>query len=304
MSIPGRLVVSFDFELGWGILDSPIWRLRQQQGVYRRLREVFNQLVGLLAATRLPTTWGVVSSSFVERESDLALNHLPVPYADAVRAFFHEAEWETRCSIDLFDRWSAIGGFSELSSHSSTHLHADYPGLDAAAWVRDILDSCDAIERRYGRTVRSVIFPRDQARFRLELAAVRPMHYRLSPAFMLPAGGWRHILARTRLQLGAIPAMTVAEGRHGETYQSGSLFFNWPAGRGEWLRQARLERQQARLLAALERGGGSHHVWLHPFNLARTPRHYELFAGFLSQVARLRDSGKVEVLTMEQAGSR
>lgn len=301
MTIPGQLVISFDFELGWGVLDSPVWRERERVGTYQRLRSVLPQLFDLLRQLHLPTTWGVVSSMLTEREAGLALDHLPPAYARAVRTFFHEAQWQTRCGTDLLECWQSIASFSELCSHSSTHIHAGYPGLAAEIWVRDIVDSCESLEYHHGSAIRSVIFPRDEAQFRLALAAERQLHCRLSPSFMLPSNKVLRRIERLRQQLGGLSESWIVQGAFGETYQNGTLFFNWPAGRMESLRHARLLRQQSTLLAALQRGE-RHHVWLHPFNLARTAAHLEAFTGLLTQVARLRDAGRVEVLTMTQAG--
>lgn len=301
MSQPSRLIISFDFELGWGVLDTPTWRHREQQGIYRNLRPVFEKLMALLAATRMPTTWGIVSSSLADRESELDLEHLPKGYSDAVRTFFREAAQETRNSTDLMEKWLTISDFSELCSHSSTHIHADYPALEPEAWVQDILNSCNEIEKKFGLQANSLILPRDQDRFRLNLSAIRPMNCRLSPSFLLPRSAPKRTMGKICLGLGHIPPSIIMQGGYGETYHTGSLFFNWPAGRGEWLRRTRLQIQKNRLLAALENTGNVYHVWLHPFNLARTPLHYEAFADFIAAAARLRDAGKLEVLTMRQA---
>ena len=40
MSAGSALIVSLDFELGWGVLDHPAWRQRESDGLYRRMREV------------------------------------------------------------------------------------------------------------------------------------------------------------------------------------------------------------------------------------------------------------------------
>ena len=119
------LVVSFDFELGWGILDEPVWRELEAQGLYSRLRSILADLFGFLATRRLPTTWATVSSMLVDDRADLELDHLPEPYKSYAAVFFDEAAWHTRCANDLMESWhQSLGEFSEIASHTSTHIYA------------------------------------------------------------------------------------------------------------------------------------------------------------------------------------
>lgn len=295
-----RIVISFDFELGWGVLEDNRWRQRESSGIYGRLRQVMAELTGQLSSYEVPVTWGLVSSMLVDRESDLVVDHLPRSYRDKVIEFYRSADWKTRCALDVVENLLCHSVAHEICSHSSTHIYAQHTDVTRDAYLHDIFMSIDQLNKFFGYAVSSIIFPRDQDDFRRDIARENPMNFRLNPRFV-PSENPRSRLQRLMTRVGGTVAASVtATGEFGEVYQTGSLFFNWPAGRYERLRRARLESQIRKLLRCLARGSGTYHVWLHPFNLARTPEHHARFQVFLDDIVKLRDEGRVDILTMSQ----
>ncbi len=57
-----ELVISFDFELGWGVLESERWQKREAAGVYTAMRPLFPELLNLFEGLDLTTTWAVVGA--------------------------------------------------------------------------------------------------------------------------------------------------------------------------------------------------------------------------------------------------
>lgn len=297
-----KLVISFDFELGWGVLESNAWRIREKSGIYSRLRQVLPILFASLKDLELPTTWAIVSSMLVENECDLRTEHLPDSYRDSVIRFFREARWETRCARDLIDKFHTVQHTSEICTHSSTHIYAEHPDITERSYIKDVADSIQVMEKYFGLETKTFVFPRDQDNYRAGIAEAFPMNFRLNPSFCYDnnlSGAFRR---RIGFMLPFVPTSRVAMGRFGEIYQTGSFFFNWPEGRGEAIKKMRVVLKKDVLINRLKRGEGMYHIWLHPFNLTRTAGHLELFNEFLLDVAHLRDSGCVEVRTMASIG--
>lgn len=298
-----KLVVSFDFELGWGVLDSQLWREREAAGLYLYMRKTLDRLFKLLEERYIPTTWAMVSSMGYERESDLQLEHLPDSYRNYVLDFFRESKWETRCAVDLMEKWHRISQFSEVCSHSSTHIYAEYPDVSVSQYTTDMMQSINHLQSMFSCNVTSLILPRDQSRFMHGIARMKPLNIRLNPAFATSQVAYRRTARGTARLFTSPPVSNVMMGAMGEIYQTGSLYFNWSGGRYEQLKKLSVWLQQHRVLNQLRNGNGLYHVWLHPFNLAESDDHYRYFVGFLKTVTDLRDKGFIEILTMADIGS-
>ncbi len=299
-----KLVISFDFELGWGVLDSPVWRIRQDDGVYTRLRPVLSDLIALLESSQLPTTWAMVSSLVTERERDLDLDHLSKPYRDSVVKFFRESSPETRCAVDLIEKWSRISSFSEVCSHTSTHVYPEYPSVTSDQYVADVKQSLLILEKTFSTPVKSLIFPRDDILFRHEITAkIRPLNFRLNPSFYNSHNKLGRVFDGAMRFVRDLPASVITSGACGEVYQSGSMYFNWSGGDFEQIKKKLVDIQSKRLIGQLERTDNVYHVWIHPFNLAESVEHYLSFSLFLKKVVDLRDMGVLDVVTMADIGT-
>ncbi|MCP4772061.1 MAG: hypothetical protein GY879_11705 [Planctomycetes bacterium] len=302
-----KLVISFDFELGWGVLDDPLWRRREQDGLYQRMRPVLADLFRFLNERELATTWATVSSMTFEDTNDVPVDHLPESYRQHVQEFCRSAAWETRCGTDLLDSWQQqLAPFSELCSHTATHLYAGYEGVTSEQYVKDVELSIERLEQQYGAPIESLIFTRDQDDFRAEVSEKRVMNLRIGPQSYGKAsmGKLARMMRGATRFWQAIPASVIRNGEHGECLQSGSLYFNWSGGDFEYLKRQQVRTQASRMLRQMQADGGTYHVWLHPFNLAETPQHQRAFRHFLESAVRLRDAGGLEILTMRDRSRR
>jgi hypothetical protein len=300
-----KLVISFDFELGWGVLDSPTWRLREQQGLYQRMRPVMAEVFDFLEKHEIPTTWATVSSMTIEKESELPLDHLPPAYRKAVVEFFNSAAPETRCGLDLLAAWQQqLAPFSELCSHTATHLYPSFGDVTAEHYVADVAASVDRLEALYGKPMDSLIFTRDQDAFREQVSAYRSMNLRIGPQNYGKAGSGklRRMMGGVARFWDPIPESHVALGPQKECTHGGSLYFNWSGGDFEAIKRLQVRTQASRLLRQMRQQDSTFHLWLHPFNLAESTHHWRLFQRFLTEAVRLRDAGSLAILTMRDRG--
>ena len=302
------LVVSFDFELGWGVLDDPVWRELEAGGLYSRLRTVLADLFEFLASREISTTWATVSSMLIDDRHELDLEHLPEPYRSQAATFFEEASWSTRCASDLLSSWvRLVGDFSEIASHTATHLYATAGGVTGRMYRRDVEISLEALDRVTSTPVESLVFTRDETKFTPEVLGLRPLNVRVPP---IGRGGYGGSSVASRLARGAtrflrnVPECRLEQVTGGGTSQSGSFYFNWTGSRFSAIKSVQVRALASRMLNQLASGTESFHVWLHPFNLAETSAHLPRFKRFLSRAADLRDAGQIEIITMREIARR
>lgn len=300
MSNIPKIVFSFDFELGWGVLDEPaLWKQRESESLYTSLRPVIDSLVTSLHETRIPTTWALVSSLLASTESDINVDHLPSSYKDDVISFWRESKEKTRCGLDIVDKLKPIDSLIEFASHTSTHIYAEHDDVTSVQYLADVSDSILVIENYFGRSVRSLIFPRDQAKFNNDIAQQYPLNFRLNPNFGRSLGKLSRIVEGASRVYKMAPNSKIVMGAYGEYYQTGSLYFNWSGGSYESIKKYLTKLQANRLIGGIQESS-VYHVWLHPFNLAESREHLEEFTKFIVNVAKLRDAGLVDVVTMNE----
>lgn len=302
------LVVSFDFELGWGVLDDPVWKDLEAKGLYTRLRSVLADLFGFLESRQIPTTWATVSSMLVDDRAELELDHLPEPYRSSAAAFFDEAAWPTRCANDLMESWHrSLDGFSEIASHTATHLYASAGAVTGSAYRRDVEISLERLDAVSPRPVESLVFTRDETDFLSQVLELRPLNVRVPPT---GGGGYGGSSTAGRLVRGAarflrsVPASEFELVAGGGSAQSGSLYFNWTGSRFSPIKSFQVRALASRMLDQLTKGTAGLHVWLHPFNLAETTEHLPRFKRFMARAADLRDAGQIDILTMREFATR
>jgi len=293
-----KIVISFDFELGWGVLDSELWRIRENSDLYENLRPVFGQLMHVLNETEIQTTWAIVSSLLVESESELDIEHLPSSYKNDVVSFYRNSKASTRCGLDLVDSLQLNMPLIEIASHTSTHIYAKQKDVKACQYVSDVKKSISTLEYYFNQKIETLIFPRDQSDFNNEIASYRPLNFRLNPRYGLNMSTIFRVASGVSRVYSSPPSSRVILGSYGELYQTGSLYFNWLGGKYEYFKKILVKMQASRVLSITNKSSICH-IWLHPFNLAESKEHFDLFVTFLHSLSRLRDKGVVEVVTMK-----
>ena len=291
----GRFILSFDFEIGWGSIESGLWRPREAAGVYERLRPEMNRLLAEMDALETPATWAAVGA-MIDAPAPDRFDHLPDEAAAAARAFLAEALPATQDGRDLWDRVHRAEAGHDLGSHTYSHTRFTFPGFDAGAQHADMALARAALGRRGAAAARSFVWPLNHAGGIEALTATGFDRLRTAPE----ARGGGRLAKLMRAALSSAPlAREAAQG--GAALQSGSMFYNWRRGRDAPLRRRLIERQVRRSLDEAERSGGTLHLWLHPFNLSETPGLTDGLIGVLRDVARRRDAARLHVATMASA---
>jgi len=300
-----KIVISFDFELGWGVLENEVWRHRQSAGVYTAMRSQIPQTLGLLKQYQLPTTWAVVSNMLVENHQDLNTRHLPRGYQQEIDYFFTHADVMTKTGIDLLEQVASMDGLCEIASHSASHIYANHPDVTTDQFVTDVLLSFQMLESFLGRPVSSLVFPRDQESYRHHLTRLKPdLNMRLNPNFDRRQGSFERTVSGMLDFVRPVKRSMTFVGSRDEIYQTGSLNFNAVGGKYKLVKKHLLKLKLKRLMKQIANGTSAdlYHVWLHPFNLSESSLNYYLFKRFLAELVDLRDAGLLEVETMSSIG--
>lgn len=296
-----NLVISFDFELGWGVLDTPEWYKREKNGLYEKVREVLPRLIQKLEERQIPTSWGVVGSMFDEGELDL--EHLPVAYKEKIYSFIKNAKQTTKSAIDTVELFYKIDNLVEFGSHTSTHLYAKTPGVTAENYINDVRISMAQIPKEFLSEIPFLIFPRDQSDFRNELAKeFQGLNYRMNPRDIYDSKLQMHaFFGLGRIFLGPRKSLCV-RGNNNERIHSGSFYFNYFGENFEILKKVLFHKDVSVILN--EKEDITYHIWLHPFNLAESKKVFEAFLRFLDKAADLRDTGLVNFYKMTDYENR
>ncbi len=315
---PGRGVftLSLDFELAWGSRDltdniEPLLRFAR---VTRA--EVFEPLLAALEGRGMRATWATVGHLFLasaRREAGrLHPNVVPPQHRWKPDWFEGIPEGDESTAPEFYARSLVkrlLASHQEVGSHGFSHpIYGDAGCSEAAA--RSDLAASVAAAAELGVTLRSFVFPRNvhghlgllrEAGFTC-WRPLEPAPYRRAgvPGSVVRAA---HLIDVARATCPEVVVPVI--GAHGlvEYPASASILPLEGVRRLIPMRQ-RVERCRRGLdRAAAE--GKCFHLYSHPINLASHPG--EMLAAFgavLDHAARLRDAGRIEVLSMGDAAER
>lgn len=318
----GALVVSLDFELAWGVLDTP-----GAEGTYKAnlmgAREAIPRILDLFARYEVAATWATVGFLFAESREELEhyapklrpayVNGRYDPYRERVGA--DERADPTRLAPSLI-RLIASTPRQRVGSHTYSHYYCLEAGQDAAAFEAD-LAAAVAIAAARGMTLRSLVFPRHQVR--ADYLALVQRHgfasYRgnepnaLDRPAPAPGGSLPVRLAR---RVDAYLPLTGANAIPWRTCVPDDGLVNVPASRFLRPFDARLAplepwrmRRITTAMTAAARAGALFHVWWHPHNMGvDTESNLAGLETLLRAYARLRDAFGFDSYAIEDVAER
>jgi peptidoglycan/xylan/chitin deacetylase (PgdA/CDA1 family) len=303
----GVAVVSIDTELAWGEAHR---RDDDAHRDYSTERTVIAAILELFTRYQIPATWALVGHLFLDR----CAAEDGRPHPDVVRPEYPwlDGDWFDIDPCSTMEEAPAFYGRDivaairscpveqEVGCHSFSHLIAAEPGCGAEAFGSD-LDACRALAAADGLDLRSYVFPRNAIGHVAELGRHGFRSYR-GRAATDAMGGFRRAVDRLR-PLARSAAWPEREPSGVWNVPQTYLFAPATRGRrvpaGLWAR-----RPRARLrLAARERS--LFHLWFHPYNVTAAPeRALRALEAICKEAARLRDAGRLDVLTMGALADR
>jgi peptidoglycan/xylan/chitin deacetylase (PgdA/CDA1 family) len=278
----GKLTVSIDIELAWGVWDHlTAADLRLVEGAER---PIFNALIELFDRHGIPATWAFVAALLDERSAAGRPGSKSCWYAP-----------------DLLERLLRAKTRHEIGSHSGRHPAFDRIGAEEAA---DDLGFAREIHRANGLPFTSMVFPRNAVGNLRELdrAGLR--------TFRGPDAGWATAIRQINRPLGQAanfadkllpipPSTVIAQRRDGLVDVPGSMLLMGRNGARRFVLSAVTRAKLGRGLSRAQQSGEIFHLWFHPANFYyRCEEQLATLDWFLEQAASELSRGHIEVRTM------
>ncbi len=181
---PGRLVISLDFELHWGVRDKRT--VEQYARNVLGVREAVPRMLALFAQHQIHATWATVGFLFFGNKREL-LSTLPStmptyhdarlnPYPlqeqigqDEASDPYHYAPSLIRRILDTPNQ--------EIATHTFSHFYCLESGQTEPQFLSD-LEAAIAAAAQFGIKLRSIVFPRNQVNYLETCAGLGLIAYR------------------------------------------------------------------------------------------------------------------------------
>lgn len=303
-------MLSLDFELIWGTLD--LFGPDGFRQACQRERELVPRLLALLERHRIPATWCIVGHLLLDRCPSGGPRHPEIarPRHAWVRGdwFVHDPGGD-EASQPLFFARSLVRKIrecavpQEVGAHSFSHVIFGDPGCSRET-AESELRACRAVAAELGLELRAFAFPRNSVG---HLDVLKAHSIR---TFRGPGPRWYEqeeppgTRARLRRLIDVLlarepPVFLPRKTPEGLWDLPGSMIYQPMHGLRRHIPLGLRVRRAAKGLAAAVKQKRLFHLWFHPTNLAdETTAMFEGLERILSEVARLRDLGRIETLTM------
>ncbi len=281
----GTFILSLDTEIAWGTDPQDIIKYA---GCFDSYRVILRLLIDLLDQYNISATWAIVGQLILPATDRRAENKQPANWYHAP----YVLDW-------IRDAKTA----HEIGTHTFSHIYTDDPQTTQAVWETD-LANCFDVHQQFGLPLGSIVYPRNQIKYLDTLSKYGIIAYRgIEGNRPRERRGIAHLLHRAL----ALPPPTYDL----QSCKVNDKLVNLPASQfllaydgirsriptASRVRQARLGLEQAAHKNEL------YHLWFHPFNLGTSLRMFDALEQILRIVSTMREQGKIQVLTMEQAAS-
>ncbi len=292
-------IINIDTELAWGFISHPHHEvLTRLQSDPKRARETIAWLLELFKKHGIPATWAVVGHLFLDPEEGMKMVSKEMPQ-------FRDGwlDWDFYSRIynrplyyggDLIEKILTSSVSHEIGLHAFFHI--PFSQCSAEVAKTEVERGVKAAEK-YGITLKSFTFPNNHIGHVDVLRSHGFEIYRSQDAGRHDEAG--SFLSR-KLN-GAVDKLiappVLPSWNDGIWELPGSTYFCDPRYPFTLLPRARLGLYRA------IRAKRVFHIWLHPWNLLLYDSLKKDLGGFLSLVAKRRNEGKLQVMTMGKLAS-
>lgn len=163
----GKLVISLDFELLWGVFDKVV--PSEKIEYFENTRRAIPKILDLFRAHEIHCTWAIVGMLFNNNEEEWRKNfpnELPMyekkelsPYIFA-DSYLKKGESSLLFAPEII-KLIANSPFQEIGTHTYGHYYCLENGQDLNSFKADLSKSIDLAEKE-GIKISSLVFPRNQ----------------------------------------------------------------------------------------------------------------------------------------------
>lgn len=297
----GLFTFSLDFELAWGTRGRP--KAPAMPPFFRGTRSAIRGLLRRFEQYDVSATWAVVGALLL-RSEDGRTRHpwLADPRFDNVPAGDSRSHpfWY---ADDVVDALLNCRVPQEIGCHTLTHAFVDPQPAGREAFREELQRFLELFQELGWERPRSFIFPKAKMG---HFDVLEEMGFR---CYRGPESKWFESLPGEVVRAGIrlLDARMACRPRVDRPQLAGQRLWMIPASQfyspfmsvGKYVSLEARVRTAVRGLQSAARTGGVFHLWTHPFNLG--VRSEELLAGLdriLSEAARLRDAGEIDILPM------
>lgn len=310
----GVFILSLDTELAWGSAHGS--NLSQRLNLFRETRTCIDRLINLLEKYQIHATWAMVGHLFLDQCQ--AIKGIKHPEIIRPQYLWHTLDWFVNdpCTsltedpiwygLDIVKKILNCSIKQEIGCHSFSHVRVGEPGCSREVFLSEI-HACQEEARKLKIDLKSFVFPRNSIAFIDVLANTGFLAYR--GIFRQFDSHLPNVLAKIyRIfdQFVPIPPPVVLPKKDHRIWNIPASYF-FPITNQSILKIARIPRKW-KILNGIRKAKDTRrifHLWFHPFNLALNPN--KLLSDLeciFQEVYRLRDSGKLENLTMGEMAER
>lgn len=299
MSNKGTFVISFDTELGWGSIQSGLWKYRENKGYYRLTRNAVKKILDIFDQFELPATWAFVGKMLDECQAEL--DYLPENIKLKIKNALNNSEPDTFYGIDLLEDVLSRKVNHEIGSHSYSHILFQEGKIEEDIIATE-LRHMRKIEKKLGLNVNSFIFPQNIEGF-YDLLVKQNYHICRSTIQEKSLFNKKFILLAKinkiiKFLFLSPPMSNYSKHISGIKRFTGSMFFNPGVRREKYIWQ--YEKRAIRGIKKACATGGCFHLWVHPFNFSETPSLIDSFYHVIEVAFNEQIKGNLSVLTFSQ----
>lgn len=314
----GKLIVSLDFELFWGMLDA--CTLEEYQANVLGGREAIVPMLELFQKYGIHATWATVGFLFGEDYEDLKQyfpeERLRPSYADprvdgyAQFARIGTNEQDAPCfyGASLIRQVAQYPG-QEIGSHTFCHYYCWEEGQTLEQFEADML-AAKAIAKAKGFDITSVVLPRNQCKpeYTKVLSKCGFTAYRDLENDWIHRDVGIRVLRRACILLDAYLPMSVGgyvPKKEGDIWNlTGSKMYRPIMQKLYFLEKVKLWRIKGQMRHAAKHGL-TYHLWWHPHNVGvRTEEHFAQLEEIFRYYEKLKEKYGMESLNMREAAQR
>lgn len=284
MKSVAKFVISLDFELMWGMKDLP--NAQDYEESVLGVRKAIPLLLKLFSNYDIHATWATVGIMLNENKSEIEKNiPIRVPlYENAMCSSYNhlneigqsERDDKLHYAGSLFTQVKDCN-YQEIGTHTYSHYYCLEKGSDQESFACDVDKACEMMRNRYGITVRSIVFPRNQYD-ETNLSALQEhgiIAYRGNPDYGFDASKkgiaavWQKMLRTIDAYLPIFGSHTYTESvdKFGIVNVKASRFFR-PASAYAFLEKLKVHRIKKQMLYAAKHKQ-MFHLWWHPHNMGK-----------------------------------
>ena len=302
-NISAKLILSFDCEGKWGMLDREA-SIFDQRLSRKYLISCYRLIFDILMEYQVKGVFAFVGAFTSKREYAIKwLEHLyknSRAHRDWLRPVFEEKckdHFMDHFMPELIEMTKSNNHQHEIATHGFTHLTWDL--MDAVSCKLELESILDWTKVN-GLNCSTIIFPRNIVNHLDLLKDAGFLGYRGPPNIFFGNRKLNKLYSLSREFTPFFAQSDMARKSCGLIEIPGDFFLNWRSGLRRLVPPSVTLNRLSWALRHAKKSNGIVHLWFHPHNLITGNNQIQLFRKAISKIVKMRDKGQLEIITQHQ----